>query len=295
MRRSSFVVGTTAVISALGMPIPTLAAADPTAAIEKIEAETQGRLGVVIADTGSRKTIAYRADERFPMCSTFKVLAVSAILSNVDRGTENLDRHVSYSNADLLDYAPVTRTHVREGSMTLRALCEAAIQYSDNTAANLLLKVLGGPQAVTEFARAHGDATTILSRTEPTLNTAIPGDTRDTTTPSAMAKDLQMLVLGAALKPASRRELTNWMVECRTGDACLRAGIPRSWIIGDKTGSGGRENALGDRDTRNDIAIVWPPARAPLVIATYLTGSKVSSDRSDAALASIGRIATSFA
>ena len=148
---------------------------------------------------------------------------------------------------------------------------------------------------MTEFARAHGDPATILSRTEPTLNTAIPADTRDTTTPSAMAEDLRTLALGSALKPASRNKLTKWMVECRTGDACLRAGIPRSWVIGDKTGSGGRKNDLGDRDTRNDIAIVWPPGRAPLVIATYLTGSKVSSDRSAAALAAVGRIATAFA
>ena len=295
MRRSNFVAGTSAAISTLGMKIPTFAAASATAAIEKIEAETRGRLGVVITDTGTGKTIGYRARERFPMCSTFKVLAVSAILSRVDSGDETLDRHVSYSAADLLDYAPVARTHVGDGFMTLDALCEAAIQYSDNTAANLLLKVLGGPQAVTQFARAHGDPTTILSRTEPTLNTAIPGDTRDTTTPAAMAEDLQKFILGTALKPASRGKLTKWMVECRTGDTCLRAGIPHSWMVGDKTGSGGATNTFGDSDTRNDIAVVWPPGRAPLVITVYLTESKLPADRRDSAVATLGRMATAFA
>ena len=294
MRRDHFVVGTAATLSALTLPIGICAAIDPATAFKEIESETQGRLGVVITKPGTKPT-SYRGDERFPMCSTFKVLAVSAILSRVDSGDEILDRHVRYSSADLLDYAPITRENVRHGFMTVRSLCQAAIQYSDNTAANLLLGVLGGPQGVTAFARAHGDVTTLLSRTEPALNSGVPGDVRDTTSPSAMAQDLKTLLLGEALKRASQRLLVEWMIGCRTGDACLRAGIPRSWMVGDKTGLGGRHNAAGDSDTRNDVAIVWPPGGSPFIVAAFLTESKVSAERRDAALAAVGRTASSLA
>ncbi|MBV8726152.1 MAG: class A beta-lactamase, partial [Candidatus Eremiobacteraeota bacterium] len=261
----------------------------------RIEAETRGRLGVVILNTGSGKTMSYRADERFPMCSTFKVLAVAAVLARVDSDHEQLDRHIVYSSADLLDYAPITKQHVREGFMTLEALCEAAIRYSDNTAANLILNTVGGPSGVTNFARTLGDGITVLNRTEPSLNTAVPGDPRDTTTPIAMAHDLRQIVMGGTLTKSSRERLIKWLVACETGGNCLRAGIPHSWTVGDKTGSGGSTNTFGDSDTRNDIAIGWPPGRAPLVITVYLTESKLPADRRDAAIAAVGRIATAFA
>jgi beta-lactamase class A len=173
--------------------------------------------------------------------------------------------------------------------MTVSGLCEAAIEYSDNTAANLLLHTLGGPGAVTHYARSLGDAYTRLDRMEPELNTSIPGDPRDTTTPAAMAADMRNILLGTALSQASRALLRMWLVNCRTGLECLRAGIPKSWSAGDKTGMGGAHNAFGDSETRNDIAIIWPPARRPLIVAAYLTGAQVPAAQRDAALASVGR------
>jgi beta-lactamase class A len=247
-------------------------------------------LGVYAVDVGSGSAISYRANERFAMCSTFKVLAVAAVLARVDRGEERRDRHVLYTRADLLAYAPITRLHVGEGFMTVSALCEAAIEYSDNTAANLLLKALGGPKSVTEYARSLGDPVTTLNRFEPALNSAIPGDSRDTTTPAAIAADLRRVVLASALSATSSRELTAWLRHCRTGRSLLRAGLPPSWIVGDKTGLGGRTNAAGASDTRNDIAIAWPPHKDPLIIAAYLTGSQLPAAQRDASIASVARI-----
>ena len=278
------------VLSASVPALPAIASGDPTAELATVERATGGRLGVMAVDTGSGRTVAHRADERFPMCSTFKFLAVAAVLSRADRGDELLDRHVKYTNGDLLDYAPITRKNVGEGFMTVEDLCAAAIEYSDNTAANLLLKGMDGPHAVTAYARTLGDPVTRLDRTEPTLNTAIPGDVRDTTTPAAMAADLRRVLLGSALTPASKNLLRGWLIKCRTGLTCLRAGLPSSWTVGDKTGSGGPSNATGDNNTRNDIGIAWPPNRKPILVAAYLTGSKVSESASDAALADVGRV-----
>jgi beta-lactamase class A len=167
--------------------------------------------------------------------------------------------------------------------MTIGELCAAAIEWSDNTAANLLLHSLLGPAGVTKFARSIGDPLTRLDRDEPTLNTAIPGDPRDTTTPAAMAADARKVVLGSALEPRLRARLRGWLIDCKTGAARLRAGVPKTWVAGDKTGT-------GDHATANDVAIFWPPRRAPIVVAAYFTGSRAGDAAQNAVLANVGRI-----
>ena len=250
------------------------------AAIEKREG---GRLGVAVIDTGSGSRLEHRADERFPMCSTFKLLAAAAALKRVDEGRERLDRTIAYGPGDLLDYAPITKAHVAEGGMTLAELCAAAIDWSDNTAANLILDAIGGPAGFTEFVRSLGDSVTRLDRNEPTLNTAIPGDPRDTTTPRAMALDVQTVLLGNALSETARRQLEAWLNDDKVGDKRLRAGLPASWRVGDKTGS-------GDHGTANTIGILRPPDRAPLIAAVYYTESDLSMDARNAIHKEIGGI-----
>jgi beta-lactamase class A len=247
----------------------------------KIEADSGGRLGVGLLDTGTGATAGHREDELFPMCSTFKLLCAAAILARVDTGKEQLARRIPVKSADLLDYAPVTKQHTGS-DMTVAELCEAAVTLSDNTAANLLLASMGGPSAITEYARAIGDGITRLDRTEPELNTAEAGDARDTTTPKAMARNLHTLTIGTALSSASREQLNNWLVGCKTGDAKLRAGLPKDWRIGDKTGS-------GSHGTRNDIAVVWPTSRAPVMITVYLTQTTTDEDKRNAIFAAIGK------
>ncbi|WP_018045513.1 class A beta-lactamase [Methylobacterium sp. 88A] len=248
----------------------------------RIEEASGGRLGIGLLDTGSGAHAAHRGDERFPLCSTFKVLAAGAVLARVDRGEDGLDRRLRYEPREIVPYSPVSGPRAGGEGMTIAELCEAAVTLSDNTAANLLLGTMGGPAGLTGHIRGFGDATTRLDRTEPDLNEAAPGDARDTTTPLAMAETLRRLVLADALSPASRALLTAWLVGCRTGDARLRAGLPQDWRIGDKTGS-------GENDTANDVAVIWPPRRAPLVLTVYLTGARTSPEARSATIASVAR------
>jgi beta-lactamase class A len=206
-----------------------------------IEAREGGRLGVAVIDTESGQRVGHRGVERFPMCSTFKALAAAAVLKRVDEGEERLSRIVPYGPNDLLEYAPVTKARAAEGGMTVGDLCAAAIDWSDNTAANLILAVIGGPGGLTRFARSLGNSMTRLDRNEPSLNAGVPGDERDTTTPSAIAEDLRILLLGDMLSEPSRRQLEAWMIADKVGDRRLRAGLPRGWVVGDKTGSGDHE------------------------------------------------------
>jgi beta-lactamase class A len=255
-------------------------AADELAAIE---ARVGGRLGVFALDLRSGAKLAHRADERFPMCSTFKAMAVSATLANVESGDERLDRFVRYSEADLLENAPITRVHVKQGGMALGDLCAAAITVSDNTAANLILASIGGPAGWTRFVRRIGDKTSRLDRTELSLNTCIPGDPRDTTTPAAMAADLRAVLLGGMLGPITSNLLKTWMLACQTGLTRLRAGLPKDWAVADKTG-----NSV--HGTANDIAIAWAP-KGPIVIACYLTETDgLTPEARDAAIADVGRL-----
>jgi beta-lactamase class A len=251
--------------------------------IEKLEARHGGRLGVAVFDTASGLELQYRAGERFAMCSTFKFLAAAAVLKRVDDGEEQLDRRIPFGESDLDSYAPVTRQHLNDGGMSLLDLCAAAVVWSDNTAGNLLLRALGGPQGVTRFARSFGDAVTRLDRTEPTLNTAIPGDERDTTSPAAFLQDMRVLLRTDMLSASSRRQLEEWMVAAKTGLKRIRAGVPPSWRVGDKTGTG--ENA-----TANTVAILYPPGRPPILAAVFYTGSQGSPDDRNAVHAEIGNV-----
>lgn len=252
--------------------------------LAELEKERGGRLGVAVADTQSGKSAAYRGDERFPMCSTFKTLAVAALLARVDAGHEQIDRRVRFEAKDLVVNSPVSKNHAGSDGMSLAEICEAAITFSDNTAGNLLLANLGGPDGLTAYVRSLGDTVTRLDRNEPDLNEALPGDARDTTSPSAMLSDLRTLVSGKALTPGSRERLVGWLVGNKTGDARLRAGFPRDWRVGDKTGS-------GEKGTTNDVAVVWPSAdRSPLFVSVYLTGSSPEADHRNATLAAVARL-----
>ncbi|MCI2243201.1 class A beta-lactamase [Xanthomonas sp. PPL568] len=250
--------------------------------LAEIERRSGGRLGVSLLDGSGATLGGQRQDERFPLCSTFKFLLAGAVLQRVDRGELALERRLPVRKADLLAYAPVSKRHVG-GALSVAELCQAAMIYSDNTAANLLLPLVGDPPGVTRFLRALGDAQTRLDRNEPSMNDVVAGDPRDTTTPAAMAATMRTLLLGEALQPASRQRLIGWMRDNRTGNDCLRAGLPADWRIGDKTGSNGT-------DTRNDIAIVWAPGRAtPLLLTAYLNGATVDSAARDAALKAVAQ------
>lgn len=279
-------------LQGMGLAVATLAtggisaksgnAADPALArrLAEIERRAAGRLGVTLLDGGGQVLGGQRQDERFPMCSTFKFLLAAAVLQRVDRGELSLDQRVEIRAADMLSHAPVTERHVG-GELSVVELCRATMIFSDNPAANLLLPLVGDPPGLTRFLRALGDTQTRSDRNEPAMNQFAMGDPRDTTTPAAMAATMRALLLGDVLQPASRQRMTEWMIDNRTGDDCLRAGLPPDWKIGDKTGSNGT-------DTRNDIAIVWPPGRrAPLLLTAYLNGAKVDSAARDAALKAV--------
>lgn len=252
--------------------------------LANLEKRSGGHMGVVALDVSTNKSVEYHGQERFLMCSTFKVLAVAAVLKRVDEKKEKLDRFVPYGEAQLLEYAPVTRAHVKAGGMTLDALCAAAIEQSDNTAANLLLETIGGPKGFTEFARGLGDEFTRLDRMEPELNRASPGDDRDTTTPAAMCKDLRQLFTSDVLSRESRDRLEGWMVANQTGLKMIRAVVPAAWRVGDKTGRSGK-------GATNDIAILRPPTGGPFFIAIYVNAPSQSSADADALVGEAAKIA----
>lgn len=253
------------------------------ARLADLEAKHGGRLGVAALDLATGRRIAYRGDERFAMCSTFKFLAAALVLSRVDRGEERLDRRITFTQHDIVTYSPMTEKRVGGEGMTVAELCHAAMTVSDNTAGNLLLASFGGPPAVTAYARSLGDTVTRLDRIEPDLNEATPGDPRDTTSPLAMLGNLNRIVLGDALSTASRTRLTDWLVANTTGNARLRAGFPKEWRIGDKTGS-------GNHNSTNDIAVAWPPSRAPILVSAYYAESDAPAAERYGVLASVARI-----
>ncbi|MEU9488384.1 class A beta-lactamase [Streptomyces decoyicus] len=259
--------------STASTPADSAASRDRAAkALAQAERRFHARLGVYMLDTGTGRTVTYRAGERFAHASTFKALAAGIVLK---RSTDaELNRVIHYSASDLEDYAPITKQHVDKG-MTLRDLVKAALQYSDNTAANLLLDQLGGPAGLQRALRGMGDTTTRVNRTEPTLNEAKPGDTRDTSTPRTLGADLRGFVLGDVLPEGRRQLLTDWLRGNTTGGPYIRAGVPSGWKVGDKTGNGGY-------GTRNDIAIVWPTSGAPIVVAVLSDRSSKDAASDDA-------------
>jgi beta-lactamase class A len=255
--------------------------------LDEIERRIGGRLGVFALDTGSGRELSHRADERFAMCSTFKWVLAAEVLALVDGGELSLDERLSYGPEDLLEYAPATSQSVAQGFMTVDALAAAAVVVSDNTAANLLLAKLGGPSAFTRFVRSAGDSVTRLDRVEPALNENVPGDARDTTSPRAMVALMRRILCGPdALSAASRERLLGWLRGCETGANRLRAGFPPDWSVGNKTGSGAG-NAV------NDVAIVVPPGRAPLLVAVYTSGGSAELTALAAAHADVARLVAS--
>lgn len=252
------------------------------AELERIERSVSGRMGFALHDLDSGYRFSRRGGERFAMCSTFKFIVASVTLKRVDQGQERLDRRIPITSADMVDHAPVTEKHIGPEGMTVGELCAATMTQSDNPAANLLLQAMGGIATYNTFLRSIGDRHTRLDRPEPTINESAPGDPRDTTTPEAMRGNLERLLLGNVLTPASHAILTDWLIANQTGDTRLRAGLPGDWRVGDKTGA-------GMNGSNNDIAILWPPRRKPVLVTSYLTQSSASFEARNAAHAAVAR------
>lgn len=249
-------------------------------AVKSVEARLKGRVGIVVHDTETGRHWTYKADERFPMASTFKAFACGAVLANVDAGSETLDRKITINSDDLVDYSPITEKRVGN-AMTMAELCEAAVTMSDNSAANHILASLKGPTGLTAFMRSIGDETTRLDRWETELNEARPGDERDTTSPRAAAQSLQDLMFGNILTDASKRQLTEWMLNDKVADALIRSVLPKGWRIADKTGGGGN-------GARGILAVLWPPKKKPTIAVIYIADNEASWAMRNAAIAEIG-------
>jgi beta-lactamase class A len=276
--------------AAMLCPAPLLFAAPATSIaaahthLAALEQAAGGRLGVAAWRHGSEQRVAYRADERFPLASTFKAMLAAAVLARSVSQPGLLDQHVRYEKKELVTYSPITEKHLTDG-MSVADLCAATLQYSDNSAANFLMTLLGGPQAVTAFARSIGNTVFQLERWETELNSAIPGDVRDTASPASMAHSLQQLLLGNSLPAPQRQQLDAWMRGNTTGDKRIRAGVPAGWQVADKTGSG----AYG---SVNDIGVAYPPSGAPLVIAVYYTREQKNADTNQDIITAATRIVT---
>lgn len=288
-RRRSIVLAALTTLFA-GMNMPTFAS-NPNSAhsaiqneLAKLEASAHGRLGLSAIGMASGMRVQYRADERFPVCSTFKTILAAAILKKSATDDRLLHKRIRYNKDELVksSYAPITEKHLTDG-MTIAELCATTLQYSDNAAANFLMQELGGPTAVTAYIRTIGDDTFRLDRWEPELNTAIPGDVRDTSTPAAMEKSLQRLALGDALTLPQREQFVTWLKGNTTGSKRMLAGVPKGWIVGDKTGT-------GSYGTTNDIGVIWPMAGAPIVAAIYFTQNEKDARPRDDVIASATRM-----
>ncbi|MDP3536125.1 MAG: class A beta-lactamase [Halomonas sp.] len=265
------------------IPVTVIAHKDPVRAeLQRIEQELEARIGFAAHNFATGQRWEVNADERFAMSSTFKTLACGALLAQVDEGQLALDTEVSFAESELVTYSPVTEQYAGQQPMTLFELCDATMTTSDNTAANLVLEALGGPEAVTAFARRMDDSTTRLDRFETELNEATPGDMRDTTTPNAMLATLEKLVLGDVLTPEARQQLETWMKGNAVADGLFRAAMP-DWVIADRTGAGGY-------GSRSITAIIWPPEQAPTVVVFYITETEASFEARNAAIASLGEV-----
>lgn len=281
LTRRSFLV-----LTSLAMPC--LLKAEPnrldglTEDFANLEKENGGRLGVAVIDIATGASIGHRADQRFPMCSTVKFLLATTVLYRVDHHKETLDHELAIPPKPLVPHSPATEAHAG-GKMKVSELCDAILTQSDNTGANVLLKTLGGPSAFTAFARSMGDKVTRLDRYEPELNQSHDGELRDTTSPLAMAQNLKSILLGSLLSTQSREQLTKWMEANETGLTRLRAKLPQGWRAADKTGSDGEH-------TSNDIAVLWPEGKQPIIIAAYLTQCHGPETKRGAVLAEVARL-----
>ncbi|MCM2587984.1 class A beta-lactamase [Rossellomorea marisflavi] len=245
-----------------------------------IESDYDARVGVYAIDTGSDQTIAYRSEERFAFASTYKALAAALVLKQ--NTMEELEEVIAYTEDDLVSYSPITEKHVDTG-MTLAELSEAAVRTSDNTAGNLLFEELGGPEQFQQSLREIGDDVTQSDRYETALNEFIPGNTRDTSTPVALATSLQGFAVGDLLTDDKRARLLDWMKGNATGDTLIRAGAPDGWTVADKSGA-------GRYGTRNDIAVVWPPDREPIILAIMTRHDTEDADYDDALIAEVAEV-----
>jgi len=251
----------------------------------KLESRHGGRLGVAALELGERRSLAHRGGERFAMCSTFKFLLAAAVAARVDAGEEQWDRKVPYGKKDLIPWTPVTGKdeNIKAGSMTVAELCEASMTWSDNTAANLLLATIGGPEGLTRYLRATGDATTRLDRIEPELNSNVRGDERDTSTPDAMLATMEKLLFGKPLTEASKEKLIGWLVANHTGDKRIRAGMDPVWRVGDKTGT-------GENGAANDIAVIWPTDRKPVLVVVFYDATEATAEQRDTVIADAAKL-----
>ncbi|OMH39286.1 class A beta-lactamase [Motiliproteus sp. MSK22-1] len=250
--------------------------------IAAIESKLDGRIGVAILNLHSGDKWTYKADSRFPVSSTFKVQLCGAILAKVDAGKESLNRPITFKKSEIVSWSPITEKRVQTG-MSVGELCEATITMSDNTAANLLLDMIGGPQGLTMFLRKIGDDITRLDRWETKLNEGVPGDLRDTTTPTAALGTLEKLLFGKVLSMSSRKQLTDWMINDKVADDLLRTSLPEGWKIGDKSGAGGY-------GSRSIIAFIMPPNKGPTLVTIYLTENEVDFSTRNRMIAEIGRL-----
>ncbi|MFE4533708.1 class A beta-lactamase [Streptomyces scopuliridis] len=251
--------------------------------LRELERTFDARLGVYAIDTGTGREVAYNDGERFPYASTFKALAAGAVLRK--NSMAGMDRVIRYTKDDLVAHSPVTEKNVATG-MTLKELCDATVRFSDNTAANLLFDELGGPKGLEAVLRGIGDDITRMDRREPELSRWVPGEKRDTSTPRALTEDLRAFVLGDVLGKAERGQLTQWLKTNTTGDALIRAGVPKGWVVGDKTGTGSYHGA------RNDIAVVWPPDSAPIVMAIMSNRPAKDAQHDDKLIAEAASVVT---
>lgn len=252
---------------------------------KEIEEETGGRLGVALVDSKGALILGFNRDERFAMCSTFKAPLAAAVLIGAEGGKFGLEGQIPFGKDDVLDHAPVVKKNLKRGRMTMAELAAAAVEVSDNSAANLLLPMLGGPEGLTAFIRAHGDSVTRLDRNEPTLNENAPGDPRDTTTPAAMAGLMGRLIF-QDMKADGADRLRGWLNASTTGDRRVKAGLPEGWTSGSKTGTCGT--------AYNDVALVKSPAGDEYMLAVYLDRPTVDAKAAEAAIAETARAAMDF-
>lgn len=295
--RRDFFITSIAMSSLLAMPVTAKPAARRFDATERLRALEVGhaRLGVCFLDTVSGEISGNRIEERFAICSTFKLAMVAACLREADKGRLDLEEILPYSEADLLPWAPITRQHLDKGGLSIATLAQAAQERSDGVAANLLVKRLGGPNVVTTKIREMGDTVTRLDRYEPDLGMVLSADTRDTTSPLAYAQLVRRILTGSVLRPDSRKQLLAWTQNTVTGAARLRAGIPAEWRTGNKTGTGRTE---GTTNKCNDVAITFPPGKSPIIIAAYFDSGEYTEKveaRHEAVLAEVGKIAAEWA
>ena len=277
-------------------PRQVLPSVSANAALAALEARVGGRLGACVLDTASGRMTGHRYGELFGMCSTFKLALAGAVLHLADKGRLNPSAELRYTEADMVPHAPVTGPNLAKGAMRITELAEATQKTSDNVAANLLIRHMGGPAAVTALLRSWGDDVTRLDRYETEMNNVPPGEERDTTTPRAFAQTMaRLLTTDRILSPASRALLIQWMVDTTTGGKRIRAGLPASWGSGDKTGSA---NSPNYNNKTNDVAIFWPPARMPVIVTAYYESDGKylqTRDQDQAVLADVGRIAATQA